>query len=178
MTTKKNENKTKEFWGLLRKFSNKKNPDTLYLSHQNLSEHFKKILNSTTNVQLPDDSTEEGPLDYYITLHELERASDILRSGKAFGYDNISNEMIVCLVKTHPEIVLKLFNSLQESNERIPEWLVSIIVPIHKNGPKGEPSNYRGISLTSCLGKLFLTILNTRLMNFSIKKNILSLIMK
>ena len=173
MTTKKNENKTKEFWGLLRKFSNKKT-EAIHLSHQNLSDHFKSTLNTNTDVHLPPDSTEEGPLDYYVTLEELEYASDILKPGKAFGYDNISNEMIACLVKTYPEVVLKLFNSLLKSSAIIPEWVVGIIVPIHKKGPKGEPSNYRGISLTSCFGKLFLSILNNRLMTFTMKRNFLS----
>ena len=173
MTTKKNEKKTKRILVITSKILQQKT-ETLHLSHQNLSEHFKSTLNTNTNVHLPPDSMEEGPLDYYVTLQELECASDILKPGKAFGYDNISNEMIACLVKTHPEVVLKLFNSLLKSSAIIPEWLVGIIAPIHKKGPKGEQSDYRGISLTSCFGKLFLSILNNRLMTFTIKRNFLS----
>ena len=47
-------------------------------------------------------------------------------------------------------------------------------MPIRKGGSKSDPSNYRGISLLSCLGKLFLPILNKRLARFSVEKGILS----
>ena len=60
------------------------------------------------------------------------------------------------------------------SGEIVPEWLVGIIVPIHKNGAKHDPSNYRGITLRSCLGKLFMAILNNRLLTYTIQNDILS----
>ena len=107
-------------------------------------------------------------------MKELEDACNKLKSGKARGYDEISNEMIVSLVNTHPHIVLKLFNSIFKSGLVIPDWAMGLIVPIYKNGPKLDASNYRGITLMSCLGKLFLSILNTRLRSFSEAQNILS----
>ena len=54
------------------------------------------------------------------------------------------------------------------------EWVISFIVPIHKGGAKSDPSNYRGVSLLSCLGKLFLSILNNRLEKFALDNGILS----
>ena len=36
-----------------------------------------------------------------------------------------------------------------------------------------DPNNYRGIALMSCLGKLFLSILNARLLEFVLKNDIL-----
>ena len=82
--------------------------------------------------------------------------------------------MIMSLVETHPNIIIKLFNSILDSNEIIPEWVVGAIVPIHKKGLMSEPSIYRGITLMSCFAKLFLSILNNRLMQFTMDKNILS----
>ena len=55
----------------------------------------------------------------------------------------------------------------------IPEWVVGLIVPIYKKGNKSEPQNYRGVTLISCLGKLFLSILNNRLMQYTIDNQIL-----
>ena len=52
-------------------------------------------------------------------------------------------------------------------------WL-GVIIPIHKNGTKTDPSNYRGISLLCSLGKFFLSILNNRLLTFTIENNLLS----
>ena len=82
--------------------------------------------------------------------------------------------MIICLVESYPSIFLKLFNLILQTCGVIPDWVVGAIVPIFKKGSKAEPSNYRGITLLSCLGKLFITILNNRLMKFVIDKNILA----
>ena len=124
---------------------------------------------------MPDNSTEVGPRDYIITMEELQKASNILKPGKAMGIDNTSNEMLLSLLECHPKIILLLlFNSIIVSCEVIPEWVIGIIVPIHKNGSKSEPTNYRGVTLLSCLGKLFISILNNRLLQYTIQKKILS----
>ena len=44
-------------------------------------------------------------------------------------------------------------------------WCNGIITPIFKSGVKSDPSNYRGICISSCRGKLFCSILNQRLLD-------------
>ena len=83
--------------------------------------------------------------------------------------------MIVPLIDHHPKLILTLFNKILKSGEVIPNWITGLIVPIHKDGSKMDPGNYRGITLMSCLGKLFLSILNARLMAYAIENNILSI---
>ena len=82
--------------------------------------------------------------------------------------------MVISFVNTHPKIVLKLFNDTFKTGEVIPEWVVGMIVPIHKDGAKLDTSNYRGITLISCLCKLFISILNTRLLSFTKNQRILA----
>jgi hypothetical protein len=48
------------------------------------------------------------------------------------------------------------------------------IVPIFENGLLNGPSNYRGLTIGGNVCKLFTKILNTRLDNFLIKRNIVS----
>ena len=44
------------------------------------------------------------------------------------------------------------------------EWMVAIIVPLYKNkGVLKDTNSYRGITLLSCMGWLFTSILNDRL---------------
>ena len=45
------------------------------------------------------------------------------------------------------------------------------IVP--KKGPANDPNNYRGITILSCFGKLFTSILNERLTDFIESNNVL-----
>ena len=47
-----------------------------------------------------------------------------------------------------------------------------MITPIFKSGNRSDPSNYRGICVSSCLGKLFCCILNTRLSIYFYDQNI------
>ena len=50
-------------------------------------------------------------------------------------------------------------------------WNQGLICAIYKAGKKDGPNNYKGITLSNCLGKLFNTILYNRLQN-EIQKNI------
>ena len=117
-------------------------------------------------------SKENGPLDYSVTPDELKKASVCLKPGKSVAADNLGNEMILCLLEVSPGLLLKLFNLILDSGCILPDWVISYIVPIHKDGPKSDPSNYRGISLLSCLGKLFLSIIHNRLAKFSRHKTL------
>ena len=55
------------------------------------------------------------------------------------------------------------------------EWNKGVIKAIYeKKGDKKCPANYRGITLTSCLGKLFTSILQNRLNKFIQQHNILN----
>ena len=83
--------------------------------------------------------------------------------------------MLVPLVKLYPKLILRAFNDiLKENGSLSKDWLHSLVSAIHKKGAKEDPDNYRGISLMSCLGKLFLTIINNRLTEFCIEKGLIS----
>ena len=54
-------------------------------------------------------------------------------------------------------------------------WTCGVIKPIFKNkGCPTDPDNFLAITLISCLGKLFTSILNTRFNMFSNKLGIIS----
>ena len=52
-------------------------------------------------------------------------------------------------------------------------WCRGLITPIYKSGGRNEQSNYRGICVPSCFGKLFCSILNQRLLEHVNSLNIL-----
>ena len=170
---------SRQFWKLLEMLEHKENDDIFKqaITDKNWTSHFKSVRQCDSqpiNGGFPNNTNEIGQLDYEISEEEIQLASYILRNGKATGIDSISNEMLTCLYSAKPEIVKKLFNSILSNPMIINKWQISMISPIHKKGSKSNPDNYRGISLTSCLGKFFAAILNQRLVKFVIEKNILS----
>ena len=59
--------------------------------------------------------------------------------------------------------------------ERVPdEWNMGIIIPIYKKGRKDDLNNYRGITLNSCIAKVYNRILSTTISNFAEKVDLLT----
>ena len=171
----------KKYWNMLKKLDGP-GDTTRYMEEHQLIEHFKSILNDpkvslSKNTEALEDRSEEATtnaLNGRITREELELGKKVLRHYKAPGIDMVINEMIEPLVELYPKLLLKLFNSILSHNWISEDWLLSLITAIHKKGPKEDPDNYRGISLMSCMAKLFLTILNNRLTTFALERNILT----
>ena len=66
-----------------------------------------------------------------------------------------------------------LFNTILSSGNYSEDWSFGFITPIHKKGNKTDPENCRGITVLCCLGKLFNSILNNRLIKYLEDNNIL-----
>jgi hypothetical protein len=62
---------------------------------------------------------------------------------------------------------IKVFNTIMKSGKFPTLWCEGHISPIFKSGNKLDPSNYRGICVSSSLGKFFCSVINERLMNIS-----------
>jgi len=70
--------------------------------------------------------------------------------------------------------ICDLFNCVLNSGYYPEKWTEGIIVPLHKKGSKEDVNNYRGITLVSCLSKLFTTVLNNRIENICYENNTIS----
>ena len=113
-------------------------------------------------------------LDKAITEKEIERAIKSLKNGKSSAQDNILNEMLKSGRVQLVPVFLHFFNTILKLEQVPKSWNEGWITPIFKSGLKSDPKNYRPITVTSCLGKLFTKILNTRLTNFLQNHNIIS----
>ena len=64
-------------------------------------------------------------------------------------------------------LITNPFNLILDSGIFPEQWSLGIIKPIYKNSvDSNRPSNYRGITIFSCLRKLFSNLLNNRLTRF------------
>ena len=71
-------------------------------------------------------------------------------------------------------IYIKLFNIVFDSGIIPESWTCGVIKQIYKNkGSPEDPSNYRPITLLSCIGKLFTAIINNRLKLFTEKHDLI-----
>ena len=119
-------------------------------------------------------SHDSSILDLEITEKEIVECIDQLKSCKSPGIYDIINEYL----KTTKEVLLphylKIFNLILNTGLIPSKWYLGVIIPIHKKGEVTNPDNYRGITLLSCFGKLFTSVLNNRLYGFLEKNNLLT----
>jgi hypothetical protein len=106
-------------------------------------------------------------LNRNIMLEEVESVISKLENKKSPGLDGITNECIKnCKVFLVP-LLCQLFNKVLETGIYPDMWCSALIVPIHKSGSTEDKGNYRGISLLSCISKIFTSILNNRLQKWA-----------
>ena len=168
---------TKDYWKLL--IDGKRTPTQASLD--DLFEHFKKVNNPNetdehTETPITDDEQEtiNEKINEPITESEIISAVKSLKNNKSSGIDEILNEHIKSSLPHLLPTYHKLFNLIFDKGIIPESWLIGNILPIYKNnGEVHNPENYRPITLLSCLGKLFTTIINNRLNKFAEEHNVL-----
>ena len=159
-----NENPTNKLYDHFKTLHSAPDPNTLSAFQINMLDDKKR---------LEDSNHLQSELDNPISIEEIDKATEKLKNKMAAGLDGIRNKMIKTssrFIKYPPE---KLFNLILQSGIFPSSWSNVIITALHKSGNIDDPSNYRGICISSCLGKVFCSILNTTLLNFSNNHKIL-----
>ena len=70
--------------------------------------------------------------------------------------------------------IIILFNKILELEYFPYQWAVGKIIPVFKKGDRNDANNYRGITIISCLAKLFTKIMNDRLTKWVDSQKILT----
>ena len=136
-------------------------------------EYFQKLYNSNQiNDSLPKSfrgkqnnidrtyfETMKEILNCPFTKKEILFCKDKLKNSKASGIDMIKNEVLKTCIddKSFSEALQLLVNKFFNEGKYPTSWKTELIRPIHRKDETYLEKNYRGISLTSCLGN-FLTI--------------------
>ena len=153
-----------EYWKLLKKSDCSKKTEPV-IPMAEFENHFKN-LNMSNTASMDFDLNEidlaniqEFNLDF--TLGEVLSNIKALKNNKSAGADYIINEFLKNCPLDFVELLVKLFNLILRTGHVPEEWSIGLIVPIFKKkGSKLDVNNYRGITLLSCLGKLFSAIIN------------------
>ena len=173
------------YWKLVNELTNKKkemvpiDPDSFYDHYLQLNSSPETLNKASDRVVLQEaEALESTPnfsnLDFLVKSGEIEKVVKSLKNGKSSGIDQIQNEMIKSGLNTLIKPMTKLFNLVFSSGNYPSLWAKGRIISIHKKGDTSNPGNYRGITISSCLGKIFNSVLNNRLCNFLENNNIIS----
>ena len=154
----------KEFWkNEFSKLYNKQDSE--------LGDQYNQFLREKTRLENlmsgPENLNTSNELNRKIEFIEIERIINKMKSNKATGIDLIPYEAL-----KSPEVKLMCFNFFDKFFEHslLPSsWLKAIITPVPKGADKDPrvPLNYRGISLMSCVCKVYTSLLNNRLTIYS-----------
>ena len=165
----------KEYWKIINGTHKQSSPvdiDAFFKHFKNLSETDE---GPSSNYAIPNDVTCNEEINKAVTAEEIAVIIKKLKNHKACGLDNILNEYFKNCPPIMTNVLEKLFNAVLNSGIIPSDWTLGVIIPLHKKGPMCDPNNYRGITLLSCLGKLFTALLNKRLNDYMKKYNLLGL---
>jgi len=101
-------------------------------------------------------------LDGPIFLEEVRAAVADLRKGKACGVDGVFAEILKFGGEKMEDTIWRLCQVMFACEQIPQDWSRGIIFPLHKEGDERLPTNYRGITLLSVVGKLYTAILTKR----------------
>ena len=174
----------KSYWSLLNKYSSEKKEIICKVTNDAFFDHFSLLndiqdnediavnINNTDDENISDINKE---LNRAFTLEEIDRSIKYLKNNKSSSsFDNILNEYLKNVPENMLQVICKLFNIIWDSGIFPDIWSKGIILPIYKSkGDFNNPDNYRGISILSCFGKLFTSVINNRLNDYLESYNII-----
>ena len=173
----------------MRSWGSEQNNKDEYIKASTWIDHFKRLFNKQKdpdfnhatsnsmldlNSQVPHQIPIFTELDFSIKGLEIMRSIKSLKRNKSPGLNNILSEFLVagkdCLIRP----LCKLFNLIFRSHSYPKQWTLNLLKPIHKKESATNPENYRGIAISSCLSKLYSSVLLFRLQEYVEKHNLLS----
>ena len=124
---------------------------------------------NSDNIQTPEDMftgpNEDTLQDISITPQIVKKHLQRLKRNKSPGPDLFGSSLLLDICDYILEPLCIIFNlSIQKSQVPI-DWKEANVTPIFKKGNKSDPGNYRPISLTSQICKVFESIIRESLVN-------------
>ena len=160
----------KKFWSHVKNCSNSSRiPDSVYYNgrYRSLPADKSELYNSFFCAQFTDHSqynidinigapfTHNRNFEVYFDPFTVEKLLKNVKPSKAAGPDGIDGHILKnCSCSLSYPLAL-LFSKCYNSSQIPQDWRNANVVPIHKKGDKANVENYRPISLTSLVMKLF-----------------------
>lgn len=131
------------------------------------NNYFASVFTAEDTTHLPQNMNSTSPTlqTIDITEEKVRKCLAQLRSDKAPGTDDISPRL---LIEISEEVVVPLTIIFKKSfgSGQVPEdWRTANVCPIYKKGHRNSAQNYRPVSLTSQICKMFERIIRDEVVN-------------
>ena len=183
----------KDWWKLVNSFFNRQNAlsseippikdadsGEIIYSPDKKAELFNSFFVNQSRINNMDDDlpniqhNDIAAPELIITTEMVRRIINNLDQSKAVGPDLIHNKLLTKAVNIISGPLATLFNrSLEESKFPL-MWKTGHVTPIHKKSDRSLCTNYRPISLLSCVGKIMEKCVQKHLFDFLVGNNLLT----
>ena len=137
-----------------------------------LNQAFGEVFTKEDLSDIPEakwEYSENGGLGLCdITFDEARvmQTLDKLREDKAAGADELVPKFLSKIMHQLACPLTMLFNNIMKSGQVPADWKDANVVPVFKGGCRSGATNYRPVSLTSQLSKVFETIVRDQVVEF------------
>ena len=157
---------SKKFWSYV-KSSSKSNriPEKMHLGScfRNTSKDIADLFNKHFYDQFSEESkydidinfSNDPFFNFSIGTNTIYQELTRINPNKSTGPDNISGRVLKHCARSIAYPLSLLFNLSFKTGSIPNEWKLAHVVPIHKKGEISDIENYRPISLTSIISKIF-----------------------
>lgn len=165
------------FWGKFKPAKKRSCP----VPDDQMLGYFRELLGSEPSQQLGEDTpavqsvappaADGSELNAPFTEASVRQGIKSLHGGKA----TVGVLKLDALSIAAPQLAFCLaaiFNACRRVGALPQPWALCGVTPIHKGGDASDPGNYRGIAVGSLLAKLYASMLNERLMEWTERHNL------
>ena len=135
-----------------------------------LNQHFKSVFTKETqdeSHEIPSKTEEKFSLKKIILGKPgIKKLVENLKQHKSPGPDGISPKLLKLVPDEISDYLLLLFNKCLVLEKMPSMWKTANVTPVFKKGSRSSPENYRPISLTSIICKMFEHIITSNLATY------------
>ncbi|XP_039300697.1 uncharacterized protein LOC120355985 isoform X1 [Nilaparvata lugens] len=168
---------SKKFWELARFFREGKLTRSGNISPEQWIQHFRQLytpVRSSGQISWVEPLVIDDLLDKPIEVTEIDSALKKARNNKASGVDRITAEFFKKAPIEFRQLLCMFFNRIFRFLDVPMSFTKSIIFPLYKKNDPNNPENYRAISFTNAIYKIFLSVLLTRLEKWIYGREVIS----
>ena len=142
---------------------------------ESLNKFFASVFTEedTSNIPVRGQETNIKIENVVFTPGMIREKIKGLKTNSASGPDSISAQLLQNAREELLEPLKLIFEKSLDTGTVPQDWRHAIVTPIFKKGTKGDPANYRPVSLTSIPCKIFESILKDKIMSHILDNNLI-----